>query len=261
MEPIVPIFPDHSLRPAVEHFFNFDVEACNVLLAERIRERPLDSFVWALSAAFLFYEDAFASVIRWAERERRHYTIADFLKGEGVVLERHRRKAILAALDTATSHAEAALALNPGAAEPLFALCLASVVHRDYNALARKRWARSLDHAKQANRLGRRLLKSNPYAWDAYAVFGFSEYLVTQLPPMVRPFVDIPGVSGSRKKAIQFCEISAKSGVYCKELARIMLVGLYNEANRPADALRTMEELHEDFPNNVLFSTALRRMR
>ncbi len=256
-----PTFPDLSLRPALTHFFNFEIEACNALLAARIRERPQDSFVWALSAAFTFYEDAFASVIRWTEQERRHYTVAGFLQGEGVVLEKHRKQAVKTALANATNHAEAALARQPGAAEPLFALCLASVIKRDYNALAKKRWARSLDHAKEANRLGRRLLKANPGAYDAYAVFGFSEYLMVQLPAVVRPFVEIPGITGSRRKAIEFCEISAKSGVYCKELARIMLIGLYSEVNRPDDALRMMEELDRDFPGNTLFQTGLRVMQ
>jgi hypothetical protein len=134
-------------------------------------------------------------------------------------------------------------------------------VERDVLVLAYKRWMAGLDHAKEAGFYARRLLEVNRQAYDAYYVIGLSEYVLSQVPGLLRPFAKIPGVIGERGRAVQFLEAVAGSPeCYFQDFARQILVTIYGEQGRMGDALRVAEELAKDFPGNIGYRAELERL-
>jgi hypothetical protein len=87
-----------------------------------------------------------------------------------------------------------------------------------------------------------------------------SEYVLSQVPAIIRPFARIPGVLGQKRRAIQFLEAAARSGHYLQDFARQMLVTIYLEERRPRDAIRLLEGLVKDFANNAAYRAELERL-
>lgn len=242
--------PDALLRQAILDFFNEDFEASRSSIDSHIGLHPRDPLGYALLAATAFYR----STIRWIVSSDT-LSVAALLRNPRPELPADPGEWLLGPLRRVED-------LAPGervSETALLARCIAEGVYRDYEGLVLRQWKASLAHAQEANLLGRKLLKANPRAHDAYCVFGFSESLLAHLPAAIRPLAAIPGVTGSPRKAIQYCEVAAKTGCYYREIARCMLIGLYSEENRAADALRILAELAAEFPRNALIAAELER--
>jgi hypothetical protein len=235
-------FPEGPLRQAVRHLFNSDLASSQSVLGGYLREAPQDPLAHALTGAVAFYHYV---ALRIPERETR--SIVGVLLGPGIVMPHALQKEIGKALRRAQT-----LAAQPGDSSAVLALCIVEGVNRDGLALVSKHWSAALAHAERAHLLARRLLEREPSAHDAYFVFGSTEYLVSRIPALVRPFAHIPGVAGDKKKAVRFCEIAAASGWYFQEFARRTLVNLYVEEGRLKDAVRLIGELVAEFPGNQM---------
>jgi hypothetical protein len=238
-------FADGPLREAMRHLFNSDPESGCAALAGYLDEFPDDPLAHALHGAVRFYHDVSLHISR-----RDTKSIVGVLLGPGIAMPRALQKEIGSDLRRARTLAAKLLATHAGDAGALLALCVVEGVNRDGLALVSKRWSASIEHAQRAYCFARRLLEHEPLAYDAHFVFGSTEYLVSRIPAPVRPFVDIPGVTGDRRKAIGYCQIAAKSGLYFRELASRALVNLYLEDDRPAEALSLLGELADEFPGN-----------
>src|SRR5205823_1162743 len=131
----------------------------------------------------------------------------------------------------------------------------------DALALLHKRWMASLTHAQEAAMQAQRLLKVNDRAYDAYYVIGMTEYLVTQIPVLVRPFARIPGIVGKKSRAIDFLEAAAGAGCYLQDFARQSLVTIYLEERQRQNAIRLLESLAKDFPGNAGYRAELEKFK
>jgi hypothetical protein len=85
--------------------------------------------------------------------------------------------------------------------------------------LVYRRWVAGLEHAREASLQARRLLEVNSEAYDAYYVIGLSEYVLAQIPALLRPFAKIPGVVGDRSRAAKFLEAVAGADCYFQDFA------------------------------------------
>jgi tetratricopeptide (TPR) repeat protein len=246
-------FRDGTLRPAVHSFFNEELDVSRAFLLAHLRSSPEDPLAHAIAAAVEFYGAVIGWILAGGAASVGTYG------GRGrMELEETRCESIQASLRLAERFANSALPDDGWADLAIFARCIAESIRRDWSAVVLNRWADSLSHAQEANLLGRKLLKANPAAHDAYCIFGSSEYLISRVPATMRPFAKIPGVTGSRAKAIQFYEVTSRTGRYYKEFARCMLVALYTEEGRHKEALRTLSGLADEFPKNAAVAAALR---
>jgi hypothetical protein len=245
---------DEALRTAVRRMFNSELEASEAILAGCVAKAPGDPLAHSLSAAVPFYHFV-------GSRLRPHggESMQDLILGKGtgrpagidhiaMMVQRARR---LAGAD---------LSANPRDQNALLAMCVAEGVERDVRVLVYKRWMAGLEHAREAGRHARRLLEVNREAYDAYYVIGLSEYVLSQVPELLRPVARIPGVVGERRRAVQFLEAAARDGCYFQDFARQMLVTIYVEERRMGDALRVAEGLARDFPGSVGFRAELERL-
>jgi hypothetical protein len=242
------------LRTAVRNMFNSELAASQALLKGCIAVAPSDPLAHSPSAAVPFYHFV-------GSRLRPHGggSMQDMILGKGIgkpadidhirtMLQRARR---LAGVN---------LSVDPRDQNALLALCVAEGVERDVLVLVYKRWMAGLEHAREAGLHARRLLEVNRQAYDAYYVIGFSEYVLSQVPGLLRPFAKIPGVVGEQRRAVQFLEAVADARCYFQDFARQMLVTIYLEQSRIKDALRVAEGLARDFPGNGGYRAELERL-
>jgi hypothetical protein len=249
-------FRTGALRPAIESFFREESDAGRVFLETHLKAVPKDALAWALGAAIEFYDVVIDWMIGGAE-----ITPGSLLRGKKLQISDEKAQRIQKLLGKAEEFGSHLLS-GPATEDMAYAaLSISSGVRRDYEALVLGQWKASLAHAQETNLMGRKLLKANPKAHDAYCIFGWSEYLISRVPSAVRPLVRIPGITGDRAKAIKFCEVSVKSGQYYREFAMCLLVALYTEEGKTAEAIGVLSDLSLAFPTNRTVAAELTRRR
>jgi hypothetical protein len=238
---------EDPLRVALRHLFNSEFEESLEVLKRYVAVCPHDPLGHALSAAVPFYHFV-------GNRLQPHgsASMQELIIGKSIDLPPN-----FAQINDFLQQARRFTQNDPNS---LLALCIVEAIERDALGLFHKRWMASLKHAQAAAMHARRLLDTDPKAYDAYYVIGFSEYILSQLPAFIRPFTRIPGIVGQKSRAIQFLEAAARSGRYLQDFARQMLVTIFLEERRPNDAVKVLETLAKDFPGNDGYSTELQKL-
>jgi hypothetical protein len=239
--------PEDPLRAALRHLFNSEFEESLEVLKKYVAECPEDPLGYALSAAVPFYHFV-------GRRLRPHgaSSIKEMIVGRNMDAPPDMRQM--------NEWLQQARRVAKDDEKSLLALSIVEAIKRDALGLFHKRWMPSLQHAKAATTYARQLLEKNAQAYDAYYIIGFSEYVIAQVPGFIRPFAKIPGIAGQKSRAIEFLEAAARSGRYMQDFARQMLVTIYLEERRTKDAVRVLEGLKADFPDNAGYRTELERL-
>jgi hypothetical protein len=248
-------FQDGPLRNAVRDLFNADLESSQSVLKGYVAASPRDPLGFALSAAVPFYH-----YIGGRLRPHGGGSIQEMIMGKGIAPPPNIQE-VGAAVQRAHRLAEVDLGADSRDQNALLALCIVEGVERDALVLLHKRWMAGLKHAQAATLQARRLLEVNARAYDAYYVIGLSEYVVANIPALVRPFAKIPGIVGQKSRALQFLEAAAREGCYLQDFARQMLVSIYLEERRREDAVRLLEGLAKEFTGNAGYRAELERLK
>ncbi len=245
------------IHRAFYRLYNFDFAGTHKILDRHLAEDPDDPLGYAVRAsAYLFSELHRLSILE-----------AEFLIDDDRITEKKKgrpdpavKQAMVEALGHARRYAETRLAANPRDEEALFTMCVVSGVETDYAALVEKRQFGSLSYAKQSQKYAVRLLAENPHYYDAYLTAGVSEYLLGSMPFFLRWFVRFDRVEGSKKKAIENLQLVARSGLYLKPFAKILLSIIYLREKRPGDSELMLREFAREYPDNPLVRRELARL-
>jgi hypothetical protein len=248
-------FCESPLRAAIRQLFNGDLTGSRATLRDYVDAAPDDLLGHSLSAAVPLYHAVGTHL-------RLHHgnSLKRMIIGRSVSLPRNVEEEVKGSLRRVEYLRKAILEHKPADENTTFALCVAETVWRDMAALVSKHWASSFRHAQAAVLHARRLLMLNPRNYDAYFVIGFSEHLLTEIPAIVRPFAQIPGIVGRTDRAIQFLEAAASEGCYLQEFSRQMLVTVYAENRRAKDALQVLSRLVNEFPGNTSYVVEFARL-
>jgi hypothetical protein len=131
-----------------------------------------------------------------------------------------------------------------GAAEGLEA-AYAGAIERKFRAALRA-GSDSVDHHRE-------VLKLAPDFHDAELTIGLMNYIVGSLPLPVKMLVATMGVRGSKKRGLQALERVTVKGEWARDVARVLLIDLYNREKRFTDAFEVARQLTEKYPRNYLF--------
>ena len=206
--------------------FKGELEASLAILKGCVAAHPEDPLAASLSAAVPFYH-----FIGSRLQPNGQGSLQDMIVGKGIA-----PPANLDFIGTMLQWAERLAAIDleahPWDENALLALCVAEGVERDIRVLVYRRWMEGLDHARAASLQARRLLEVNAEAYDAYYVIGLSEYVLSRVPRLFRPFAKIPGIVGDRGRAVQFLEAASESGCYFRDFARQTLAQISAEQRR-----------------------------
>jgi hypothetical protein len=163
-------------------------------------------------------------------------------------------------LDQADNLARASLLKNPKDRDALFALTLSSGLKADYAALIEKRNLASLHYTKEATIWAEQLLAVDPECYDAHLATGVSQYIIGSMAAPVRWLVRLGGVSGDKEKGIAELQLTAQRGRYLAPFARILLAIAYVREKDKLKARELLVSLHDDFPQNPLFTQEIARL-
>lgn len=170
------------------------------------------------------------------------------------------RQAFLEANSRAREMAQSLLNNNPNDPTGLFVITLANGMEADYDALIAKRDMDSLLLLRETQKSARKLLAVNPHADDAYLALGAANYIIGCLPAYKRFFLRLGGIRGNRQLGMRQLELAAKGGHYLKPFAKVMLALAALREKQPGLARRLLSELHDEFPENHVFTSELEKL-
>jgi hypothetical protein len=247
----------NALDRAFNRIYNFDFSGAYAILDAEQRLQPDKPLLYSVrSAAHLF-----------SEFDRMKILEMDFFADDDKVTDRKRVKpdpAVRAELfkmtGEARKRAQAQLAINSQNREALFALLMATAVETNYSGIVEKKYFRTYSLSKEAQQYARRLIAMNPPICDAYMTLGSVEYVVSDLNFFFRLFVHFDQIEGSKQKAIENLNRVVACGRFYPSFAKILLSVIYLRENRPNQALKLLQEMEREYPENPVFKNEVRRV-
>jgi tetratricopeptide (TPR) repeat protein len=133
----------------------------------------------------------------------------------------------------------------------LYFLGAAYGVRAAFEASAERKFWAAFEDGLRAVKQHRKVVRLDPGNFDALLTVGMYHYVVGSIPQPFRAIAMLAGIRGSRKQGIEELELVARSGVYNRTDARILLVALYRYEGQPRKALEELEALSRAYPENV----------
>ncbi len=247
-----------SLQSAVNELYASRFEASRQTLSDFSVVHPQDPLPYAMKAASYLF----------AELERGGALKGNFLSDDRNVqhgVEGQTDHIAAAAMDAAVfetrKYALARLLVQPEDRNALLAMCIVAGVQRDYLALVQHKMRESYAFIRESNVYAKRLLKSDPTAYDAYLTKGFTEYLVASLPFYLRWMMSMDEVTGTRAQGLSDLQIAAQSGQYLKPFAQLLLAMFYLREKREDKTQELLAQLTEQYPSNKTFRAEFDKLR
>jgi tetratricopeptide (TPR) repeat protein len=143
---------------------------------------------------------------------------------------------------------------NPNDVDALYCRGVTHGLKSTYMALVDKSFVSALRNAVSARRDHERVLELDPKYIDAKTVVGAHLYVVGSLPLPLKVLAGITGLSGSKKKGLQYLNEVGASKAGTSVDARVALaLFLRREAQYP-EALKVVRTLEAEHPRNFLFA-------
>ena len=163
------------------------------------------------------------------------------------------KKVFDSALDRAEKLAQARLNRDQNDARALLALALANGLHGDDLGLSTRKDASALSYMKAATTYAERMRSRSPDSYDAYVATGLGKYIIGRRSAPVRWVLRLGGYKGDEDQGIRELALAAERARYLAPFARILVAFEDIRRNNPAAARKSLEQLHQQFPDNPLF--------
>ncbi|MGI8992652.1 MAG: hypothetical protein ACR2I2_24115 [Bryobacteraceae bacterium] len=243
-----------DIGQAFSQLYNCDYAGAHSTIDRYTVRHPGDPVGYAVKAASYLY----------SELDRLGVLESDFFESDARIGDKKKLKPDPRAKEEferasakSESLASAVLARDPNDLNALFAMSLSVGERMDYMALIEKRQLASLSLNKQAYRYSHRLIELDPKFYDAYLTTGFTEYVIGDLPAVIRWFVKFDDVKGDKAAAMRTLKLVADKGLYLKPLAQIFLSAAYLREKNFGATQKLLQELTRDFPGNPLLRREL----
>jgi tetratricopeptide (TPR) repeat protein len=150
--------------------------------------------------------------------------------------------------------AQAKLKANPDDVDVLYCRGVSKGLHATYLAMVDKSFIAALRGALAARRDHERVLELDPGYIDAKTVVGTQLYIVGSLNLPMKVLAGLTGLSGSKKKGLQYLNDVAEAGAATSVDARVALALFLRREAKYDQALAVARTLREQFPRNFLFA-------
>jgi len=247
--------PGVALRPAdplnssaVEHYYNLEHDAA-VQDFEKIAARhPNDPFALNhLLSSILIRE-----LYRMGAINSGEYANDSFIGSAHRPADPAQKERIKQLVRQAEKIEEAELARNADNVDMLYARGVTRGQFALYTALIERAWFSSLRNAVGARRDHERVLALDPHYTDAKLIVGSHNYVMGSLSFAVKVAVALVGLSGDKKKGIQYLYDAYHSNGETSVDAGVILLVFLRREHRYADALDIATALAPRFPRNYL---------
>jgi hypothetical protein len=170
------------------------------------------------------------------------------------------KKIFDSALDRAEKLAQDRLAHNPNDPRALLALSLTNGLHGDDLGIFTKKDLKAISYIKTATGYSEKVLAVAPDSYDAYVATGMGKYIVGRKSAPVRWVLRLGGIKGDEQEGMKELALAADHARYLAPFARILVAFEDVRRNNPVEARKKLEDLHQQFPNNPLFSQELAKL-
>jgi predicted Zn-dependent protease len=120
-----------------------------------------------------------------------------------------------------------------------------------YEASTARKFFAALRNGSRNVDLHQKVIELKPDYYDAYLSIGMYHYVVGSLPFALKALVAIGGVRGNKQKGISELQSVVEKGSNADD-ASVLLLAIYQNEKRPADALGILQRLVNKYPRNYL---------
>jgi tetratricopeptide (TPR) repeat protein len=242
---------DLAVRKAFDRFYSLEYDR-SILEFERILELHRDD---PFAVNHLLQAVIFRELYRLNLLDTTLYAHDGFLSGKGStsadakVRDRTQKLA-----DLAIHLCDQRLRENPNDVDALYARGVTRGLRATYMALVDKSFFAALRNAVGARNDHEKVLQLDPIYTDAKTVVGIHHYVIGSLPFPVKMLAGIAGMSGNKKKGLEYLAQASKSGAESRVDARVALALFLRREGKYPEALAVVDELTAEHPHNYLFA-------
>jgi len=239
---------------AHDYFYNLEYEEAIEANRHLIEQNPEDPIAYTDLAASILYKE----LLRLGKLETKAFKDDNqFLEWDKPEPDPKAAEEFQKALLQGRNVAEARLKKKPRDPRALYALSTNYGLEGNYKFMVQKAYIGALRSGNRADKHSRQLIKTNPEFVDGYLVAGTHEYVIGSLPWAIRYMVAIGGIRGSKKKGERYVSLVAREGDLARDAARALLILLLRREKRALEAVEVVKGLIRDFPRNYLMHLEL----
>ena len=121
-----------------------------------------------------------------------------------------------------------------------------------YEASTARKFFAAMRNGSRTVDLHEKVVKLRPDYYDAYLSIGLYHYIVGNLPFPVRTLAAVGGFRGDEKRGIKEIQQVVEKGQHTSDDARVLLLAVYQNEQRPEEALALLQQLSEKYSRNYL---------
>lgn len=182
------------------------------------------------------------------------YADNGFLTGKPLSGDPKVKEQIMTLADEGIRLADARLKANPRDVEMLYARGVTRGLRLSYVAIIEKSFFAALRNASASRADHEKVLEFDPTFTDAKLLVGTHLYVVGSLAWPVRIFAGVAGLSGNKKKGLEYLQEVADSKGEASTDARVAMALFLRREGRYADGLKVMRTLTPEYPKSFLFA-------
>ncbi|MGZ4818073.1 MAG: hypothetical protein ACXVZJ_05570 [Terriglobales bacterium] len=240
---------DANTRSGFEHLYNLEYDPAVHEFELALKAHPDDfNSVNHLLSGVLFRE-----LFRIGALDTELYSKNSFLTSKQFPVDAKRQAEIKGLIERAFQLEETRLKTNANDVEALYARGVTRAMKSTYIGLVEKAWFAALRGAVGARKDHERVLELDPKFTDAKMVVGIHNYVIGSINFAVKAAASIVGLSGSKKKGIEYLYEAGQGGGETSVDARIALSLFLRREQRYPEALKLVGGLEAAFPRNFLF--------
>ena len=240
--------PDPLNQAAFEHYYNLDYDVA-IQDFERIAARhPNDP----LALNHLLSAIQVRELYRMGAMNSGEYSNDNFIGQAHRPADPAQKERIKQLVQQAEKLENAELARNPNNVDMLYARGVTRGQFALYTALIERAWFSALRNAVGARHDHERVLELAPQYTDAKLVVGAHNYVMGNLPLAVKIAVALVGLSGDKKKGLEYLNDAYRANGETSVDAGIVLMVFLRREHRYAEALQIAATIGPRFPRNYL---------
>jgi tetratricopeptide (TPR) repeat protein len=240
--------PDPLNQAAFEHYYNLDYDAAIQDFEKIAARHPNDP----LAVNHLLSAIQVRELYRMGAMNSGEYSNDNFIGQAHRPADPAQKERIKQLVQQAEKLENAELAHNPNNVDMLYARGVTRGQFALYTALIERAWFSALRNAVGARHDHERVLELAPQYTDAKLVVGAHNYVMGNLPLAVKIAVALVGLSGDKKKGLEYLNDAYRANGETSVDAGIVLMVFLRREHRYAEALQIAATISPRFPRNYL---------
>ena len=241
---------DTLTKSGMDHLYNLEYDQSIAEFTQVMQKHPDDPFAvnHVLQAVLL------KELYRLNALDTTLYADNGFLTGKPLAGDLKTKQRIDELEQKTLQICEERIKQNPQDAECYYARGVARGSKLSYVAIVEKSFYSALKNAIASRHDNEKCIEVDPKYTDAKLVIGMHNYIVGSLPMAVKAIVGVVGITGNKKKGIEYLTEVANANGEASADARVALSLFLRREGRYNDAYEVMKIVSERYPRNFLFA-------